>query len=116
MADDLTGRRVKFNPAARPASSTDLALKAIDEGKHIAGYRTTKWYKLGENIVEVVRKGSGRMGEYVKPAYRARIVEAIPKYARIFEKLSGALGPPDVRESTKRTMKRTPSKWGGAGR
>jgi hypothetical protein len=116
MADDLSGRRGKFNPAARSPSSTDLALKASGEGKHLATYRDTNWYKLGEKIIEVTRRGRSGGGSsmaaspYSPGRLAARAVEAIPKYARLFR---GVIGPPDVRDATTKYRR---GGSGGAGR
>src|SRR3990167_5283503 len=109
MSDDLIDRRMKMNPATRAPSSTDLALKAVKEGKNIAEYRTTKWYRLGEEIVEVVRKDlGGGVGNFAQ-RYPARIVSAVPKYARLFVRGAGAAAglvrPPATREEKKEVGK-----------
>ena len=76
-------------------------------GKLVAEFRNTKWYQLGDKIIQVARHGySGGGSNVAARGYSAgkvveKVVESIPKYAR---RISGALGPPDVRKSTERKL------------
>ena len=96
MADTLEGRRQKFDP-----------IKALKEGKHVATFRSTNWFEVGDDLVEVTRRGasSGGSSVYARPysagKLAARVVKAIPSYARRF---LGIAGPPDVREMTKKAL------------
>ena len=98
-------RRVRSNPPSH--ISPPPADEAEGVGKLVAEFRNTKWYKRGEQIIQRVRRGySGGGSNVAARGYSAgrmveRVVESIPKYAR---KISGSLGPPDVRKASERKL------------
>ena len=112
MPDSLEGRRLPFHH------------EVMNKGTKIAEYRNTGWYKHGDEIVQITRSVPTR-DYYVPGKYITKVVQSIPKYARMIGKAiskvtegSGSLGPPDVRKASERKMisKRKPGQWGGAGR
>ena len=88
MADELNSRRVKFAHKPKPM--------------------------VMENLPPMFQSYIKRRG----PLAIEKLQSALRQAKRIMGKASGAIGPPDVRKSTERTMikKRKPGEFGGAGR
>ena len=119
MPDELEGRRARFNPATRSkfdAKEGQRLFNVLDE----AISKNLPFGKVegGQGFMEAVRKTPAafrrKLAGFATSKGMTFLADGIKRTIRG----AGALGPPDVRKSTKRTMisKRKPGQFGGAGR